>query len=177
MSAAFTHYAAYYDLLYKDKDYGGESRYVQALLTEYASGAIDSILELGCGTGAHAELLSHMGFHVFGIDLSEIMLEEADARAAKSGLSAAKLAFAHGDARTFRANRTFDAVVALFHVLSYQTSDHDVRSTVATAASHLRSNGLFIFDFWYGPSVLWQRPGVRVKRYSGNGLDVIRTAE
>jgi len=177
MTAAFENYAAYYDLLYNDKDYARESGYVRALLTEYAIGAVGSILELGCGTGVHAELLSKMGYHVLGVDLSEAMLEEANARAAKSGLAAAKLAFTRGDARTFRSNRTFDAVVALFHVLSYQTSDHDVRSTLATAAAHLPSKGLFIFDFWYGPSVLWLRPAVRVRRFSGNGLEVTRTAE
>jgi SAM-dependent methyltransferase len=177
MSATFANYSAYYDLVYKDKDYVGESRYVQALLTEYAGSATQSILDLGCGTGTHAALLSNMGFDVFGVDLSEMMLEQANARAAQTGLSAARLAFAHGDARTFRTSRTFDAAVALFHVLSYQTNDHDVRSALATVAAHLRYSGLFIFDFWYGPSVLWQRPSVRVKRFSGNGLEVTRTAE
>jgi SAM-dependent methyltransferase len=177
MNATFAHYAAYYDLIYKDKDYVGESRYVRALLSAHASGLTESVLELGSGTGAHAALLSAMGFDVLGIDRSDLMLKEANARAAQTGLPATKLAFARGDTRTFRISRTFDAVVALFHVLSYQTHDDDVRSTLATAAAHLRPNGLFIFDFWYGPSVLWLRPAVRVKRFSGNGLDVTRTAE
>jgi SAM-dependent methyltransferase len=177
MNATFAQYAAYYDLIYKDKDYAGESRYVRLLLTEHASGPTGSILELGCGTGAHAALLSAMGFDVLGVDLSDVMLMVANARAARTGLPAPRLAFARGDARTFRAGRTFDAVVALFHVLSYQAGDDDVRGLLTTAAAHLRSKGLFIFDFWYGPSVLWLRPSVRVKRFRGNGLEVTRTAE
>jgi SAM-dependent methyltransferase len=177
MSATFAQYAAYYDLIYKDKDYAGECRYIRTLLTEHASGPTKSILELGSGTGAHASLLSEMGFDVLGVDISDCMLKEANARAARTGLPGAKLTFARGDARTFRTGRSFDAVLALFHVLSYQTSDDDVRSTLATAAAHLRPMGLFIFDFWYGPSVLWLRPAVRIKHFTGNGLEVTRTAE
>jgi SAM-dependent methyltransferase len=176
MSANFAQYSAFYNLFYKDKDYAGESRYIRELLAEYAGEATRSILELGCGTGTHAALLSNMGFDVLGVDLSEAMLEEANTRAAQTGLSATRLEFVHGDVRTFRAGRTFDAALALFHVLSYQTSDHDVCSTLATAAAHLPAGGLFIFDFWYGPSVLWLRPGVRVKRFSGSGMEVTRTA-
>jgi predicted TPR repeat methyltransferase len=33
-----------------------------------------SILELGCGTGIHAEFLAKVGYHVSGVDLSEGML-------------------------------------------------------------------------------------------------------
>jgi len=36
--------------------------------------------------------------------------------------------------------------------------------------------GLFIFDFWYGPSVLWQRLRTH-QHFTGNGLEVTRTAE
>ena len=55
--AVFDAYAAYYDLLYKDKDYAGETEYVHRLIQRFNPGA-KSILELGSGTGKHARLLA-----------------------------------------------------------------------------------------------------------------------
>nr|MBA2706707.1 SAM-dependent methyltransferase [Gemmatimonadaceae bacterium] len=55
--SVFGSYSRYYDLLYRDKDYAAESAYVASLLAVHAPGA-RSILEIGCGTGAHAAELS-----------------------------------------------------------------------------------------------------------------------
>lgn len=175
--AVFDAYARYYDLLYRDKDYAGEAAYVAAQLRRHAPAAA-SILELGCGTGGHAEHLARMGFAVRGIDQSETML--ADAAARKASLPAqiaARLAFAPGDVRSVRTGETYDAVVALFHVMSYQTSDTDLQAAFATAAAHLRPGGLFLFDFWYGPAVLAQRPELRVRRLEDERIHVTRIAE
>lgn len=84
MSQVFDTYAHYYDLLYRDKDYAGESEYVAAHIRKQAPQA-KRILELGCGTGAHAEHLARMGYTVHGVDLSKAMLARAEARKAKIG--------------------------------------------------------------------------------------------
>jgi predicted TPR repeat methyltransferase len=159
MNEIFDAYARYYDLLYRDKDYAGESAYVASHLKRHAPHAA-RILELGCGTGTHAEHLARMGYAVHGVDQSESMLARATAR--KSGLPAdiaARLSFGHGDVRSVRSGEHFDAVVSLFHVMSYQTTNADLQGR--TAAAHLRPGGLFLFDFWYGPAVLDQRPEAR----------------
>ncbi|MBF0204872.1 MAG: class I SAM-dependent methyltransferase [Desulfamplus sp.] len=67
MKDVFDLYAGYYDLLYKDKDYGAESDYAAKLIKEYAPNA-ETILELGCGTAAHAEHLAKMGFTIHGVN-------------------------------------------------------------------------------------------------------------
>jgi predicted TPR repeat methyltransferase len=36
-----------------------------------------TILELGCGTGKHANILADYGFNILGIDSSKTMLNEA----------------------------------------------------------------------------------------------------
>jgi SAM-dependent methyltransferase len=91
--------------------------------------------------------------------------------------TAPHLTIVHGDARSFRVERTFDAVVSLFHVASYQTADADLAAFLATAAAHLAPGGLLLFDAWYSPAVLSQRPEVRVRRVAGDGLAVLRIAE
>lgn len=177
MNPVFDTYARYYDLLYRDKDYAGEAAYVAAHIRQHAPEAA-RILELGCGTGAHAEHLARLGFTVYGVDLSEAMLVRAEERkVALPADIAARLTFAHGDVRTVRTGQTYDAVISLFHVMSYQTANADLDAAFATAAAHLRPGGLFLFDFWYGPAVLTQQPEVRVKRLEDEEIKVTRIAE
>ena len=174
MTGNFEIYSKYYDLLYRDKDYTGEVKYVCNLLESYAIGPLGSLLELGSGTGVHAELISNRGIAVHGVELSETMLNAARQREKNSQ---SQLSFVQGDVRNFRDKRRFDAVISLFHVLSYQVSDIDLRGLLKTAAEHLKESGLFVFDFWYGPAVLWQRPSLRVKRMENEAISILRIAE
>jgi len=177
MSQVFDAYARYYDLLYCDKDYAGEAEYVVSHIRKQAPHA-KRILELGCGTGAHAEHLARMGYTVHGVDMSEAMLTRAKARKATLLPEvAARLSFGLGDVRSVRTGEIYDTVISLFHVMSYQTGNADLEAAFETASVHLQPGGLFLFDFWYGPAVLTQRPEVRVKRLEDDEIKVIRIAE
>jgi len=46
-----------------------------------------------------------------------------------------------------------------------------------SARTALPAGGVFVFDFWYGPAVLAERPQVRVRRLKTKNADVIRIAE
>ena len=173
----FGNYAHYYDLLYRDKDYNGEANFVHQLIQNHAPDT-ESILELGCGTGIHAGLLAELGYEVYGVDLSTDMLEKAAKRLASLPPKvASKLKFAEGDIRTVRVNQKFDAVISLFHVFSYQTTNQDLKAAFATAKAHLNPGGLLIFDTWYGPTVLSDPPAVRVKRLEDEKIQVTRIAD
>src|SRR5207249_2737003 len=101
-------YARYYDLLYRDKDYAAESEYVASHIRRHAPQA-KRILELGCGTGAHAEHLARMGYSVHGVDQSTIMLARAEARKAKLPAEVReRLSFGEGDVRMVRRKETYD---------------------------------------------------------------------
>lgn len=165
----FAEYSAYYDLLYRDKDYAGEAAYIASLIRG-AHPTARTVLDLGCGTGRHAGLLRNLGYDICGVDMSATMLEEA--RRTQPAIT-----FHEGDARSFRLNRTFDAVVSLFHVASYQTTNQDFAAYLRTAKSLMAPGGVFIFDFWYGPAVLADPPAVRVKRLEGGQHKITRIAE
>lgn len=175
--SVFRGYAQYYDLLYRDKDYAGEARYVEALLAQHAPGA-RRLLELGCGTGAYTECFLRAGFSIDALDLSDEMVRLATARLGglPGGLrSSARLLVA--DARNVELGTSYDAVVSLFHVLSYQQTNADVLAFLGSAVRHLEVGGVAVFDFWYGPAVLSDRPAVRVRRCAAEVLHLTRIAE
>jgi hypothetical protein len=61
--------------------------------------------------------------------------------------------------------------------MSYQTTNEDFLSALETAKAHLAPGGIFVFDFWYGPAVLTDRPAVRVKKLEDDQIQAIRLAE
>lgn len=169
----FNNYAHYYNLLYKDKDYAGEADYVHKLIQQYNPGA-KSILNLGCGTGKHDFYLVKKGYTVTGIDISAEMLHQAKAEQAKLKYSKSALTFLLGDVRKIRLEEKFDAVISLFHVISYMNTNKDVSDMLETAYCHLRKGGIFIFDCWYGPAVLTNKPSERIKRLEDENIGVER---
>ena len=175
--SVFAAYSRYYDLLYRDKDYSGEARYVTELIKRHAPNST-RVIEIGCGTGGHARELAALGLRVHGIDRSAGMLEAADAKLdSVEPEIRARMRFSQGDARSVRLGEKADAVISLFHVMSYQTSNADLTAAFATARAHLESGGVFIFDCWYGPAVLVERPAVTVKRLEDVAVSITRIAE
>ena len=167
-------YSRLYDLFYKRKNYKTEARYIRRLIQKYSPG-VRSLLELGCGTGKHASFLAGMGYQIHGVDKSTGMVRQAKKRRREQNKSiASRLKFSEGDIRRIRLNQKFDAVISLFHVMSYQITDQSLKAAVRTARHHLKPNGIFIFDCWYGPAVLAQPPVVKLKRFENAQVKVTR---
>lgn len=172
----FGGYARYYDLLYRDKDYRGETEFVERIIRSYVPEPRHA-LELGCGTGVHGIMLAERGYDVVGVDISDDMLGVAAQRlAGQPAEIATRIRFVRGDVRHARVDGRFDAVLALFHVLSYQLTNDDLRAVFSVAKAHLAPDGVFVFDCWYGPAVLTDRPTVRVKRLADEATVVTRIA-
>ena len=169
--SVFGSYSRYYNLMYRDKDYTGEVAYIESLIRKYQPRA-KTVLDLGCGTGRHDSLLCNKGYIVHGVDCSKEMLKIANKTASGKNLS-----YSLGDIRTIRLGKKFDTVVSLFHVMSYQISNDDLQKALTTAYGHLKAEGIFIFDCWYGPAVLNERPAERVKRLEDKDIEVIRLAK
>jgi SAM-dependent methyltransferase len=73
-------YSGVYDALYQDKGYEKECDYIEALFKKYDYRPT-TILDLGCGTGGHALILSKRGYKVSGVDRSASMLDIAKKKA------------------------------------------------------------------------------------------------
>ena len=157
----FGDYARYYNLLYKNKDYASESRFVLDRLQDNGC-TPRTLLDLGCGTGKHALEMAWHGMTVKGVDMSDTMLSMGKneiQRITQNTQTAIILPELHqGDVRSIRLNQTFDAATSLFHVMSYQNTEEDALAELETAKQHLKRGGIFLFDFWYGPGVLTDPP-------------------
>jgi SAM-dependent methyltransferase len=168
-------YADSYDALYQDKDYRAECDLITQLFQKYGQRPVRQILDLGCGTGNHAFPLAQQGYEVVGVERSESMLARARAKAAKSAAEN-RVLFQQGDIRSVELGRLFDAALIMFAVLGYQHENADVRATLRTARRHLRPGGLLVFDVWYGPAVLRERPSQRVKVIPTHEGKILRVA-
>lgn len=166
----FENYSKYYDLLYKGKNYKAETDYVADTLQEFDA-SINTVLELGSGSGAHASYLSQKGFVITGIERSEAMVKESLQK------NISNFTPIQADITDFKISQQFDAVVSLFHVISYLTDNKALIACLQLVNSHLKPNGLFLFDFWYTPSVYSLKPETRIRRLEDDSISVVRIAE
>lgn len=168
----FKNYAYYYNSFYKEKDYKSEAHIVDRLLIKYGDN-VKSIVNFGCGTGKHDIELCKIGYQCTGIDISPSMIEIAVQNAKDSGYA---INYESADVRCFETRERYDAVISLFHVMSYQNSNEDIRNAFQSARKVIKKGGIFLFDVWYGPGVLSDKPSVRVREIEDENNRLIRIA-
>jgi len=167
----FVKYAQYYNFLYKDKDYRKEADYVERLIKRYSGKRNRTLLDIGCGTGNHDIWFAKKGYQVVGVDKARKMIDIARKRIT----AGQRVEFCVSDISKLVLRRKFDAAVSLFHVMSYLTTNDIFIKSLRSIYKHLKKGSLFIFDFWYGPAVLTQRPVRRAKSIVDKNIDIRRT--
>jgi SAM-dependent methyltransferase len=171
MSQVFQAYGKYYDIIYSDKDYEKECDFLEKIFQKYPKRKPKKILDIGCGTGGHSIILAKRGYRVTGIDSSKVMINLAREKASKNNVD---IDFHIMDVRNLQLNQQFDCCVSMFAVMDYLTSNQHLQKAIVNVRRHLKQDGLFIFDFWYGPAVLSIGPSVRAKTVEKDGVRVIR---
>lgn len=174
MSVFDAQYAKEYDRLYAAKNYGEECDLIEAAIARHARERrpVD-MLDVGCGTGGHAIELARRGFKLTGVDLSAAMLGHAGEKSAALPEDR-RPRWMRGDARDFDAGRQFDMAIMMFAVVGYLTSNDDALAGLRNIRRHLSPGALFACDFWYGPSVLSDRPTDRVRVLPTPNGEIIR---
>ncbi|MDD4663080.1 MAG: class I SAM-dependent methyltransferase [Caldisericia bacterium] len=100
------------------------------------------VIDLGCGKGRHALLLSKAGMHVTALDFCAAYLEELKKKSASEGLW---LEILEQDMRLWKEKDTYDAAYMMFTSFGY-FSDPENEKVILNVASSLKKKGRFVID-------------------------------
>lgn len=177
MSSQFNQYAEFYDLLYREKNYIGESEYIakiiKKLLPERSIPV--TLLDLACGTGKHIFHLEKMGFTVEGSDISSNMISVARESAKTNGSKA--IFYNRSFQESHKIQKNYDVIISMFSAIDYLTSFDDFLLALKNISGLLNDDGIFIFDYWNGNAVTRDYDPVKVVRKSDMKGELLRISE
>lgn len=133
-------------------DVHGEANLVEQLLKSPLNQSRSSepyrVLDAGCGTGRTAIELARRGVEIVGVDLDEVMLQQARAKAPH-------LDWRLGDLSVIALDKTFDLIVMAGNVMIYLTPGTEA-ATLANLTKQLNPGGLLVAAFELTPPS-WSR--------------------
>lgn len=135
--------AASYDGLLADAAYRKRADYLERWFRKSAI-PVRTVLDLGCGTGTMAYLLTQRGYQVTAVDGSEEMLTQAMGKALSANLEPPL--FLHQQMPRLRLLEPVDAVISTLDALNYLTRAKDLQETFCRVYRWLRPGGQFLFD-------------------------------
>jgi len=175
MSSYIGHHAELYDVFYSDKPYVEEAAFVDQCLQRYEMGSTHGLLELACGTGSHALVLEKSGYEIVAVDYSRDMLACAKRKAIEVNSS---IDFRLQDMRALDVDAcSFDAVICLFDSIGYVKTNDALLKVLESVHRCLRTDGLFILEFWHAAAMLRHYDPVRVRRWSTPNGQIVRISE
>jgi SAM-dependent methyltransferase len=140
----FSESAELYDTIYSEfKDYSEEVRKIVALLREKSPSA-RTVLDVGCGAGRHAALLTAEGYKVDGLDIESAFVEIARTRCPEGR-------FFRGDMASFDLGKSYDAVLCLFSSIGYVRTPERLSQAVRSIRRHLAPGGIALVEPWFTP--------------------------
>ncbi|HJR79274.1 MAG TPA: class I SAM-dependent methyltransferase [Anaerolineales bacterium] len=163
----FSKSAQYYDEIYAsiDKDYPAEVKKAHKIIQQHKQTKGKLLLDVACGTGAHAGLLSKY-YQVEGLDLDPEMLSVARKKHPK-------IRFHQGDMTDFSLDHPFDVVVCLFSSIGYVRTKARLQKAVKTMTRHLLPGGVLLIEPWFTPKQ-WHSGRVSATEVSKPNLRIIR---
>ncbi|OUW15291.1 MAG: hypothetical protein CBD18_09235 [Opitutales bacterium TMED158] len=141
----YAKFAQWYDFHYRSiKDYDAEVERV-AYLLEKLGPKPSVILDVACGAGEHARILSERyGYAVDGIDLEPGLVEAAQLKNPSGDFTVA-------DMTDFRLPKSYDVVSCLFSSIGYVETLAGLDQAIASMARHLKPGGWLLLEPWVEP--------------------------
>lgn len=128
----------YIDASYRaTKDYQQEVDFIQRRTARITGKKI--VIDVACGSGGHAELLSKAGFEVYAVDFNPGML-----RLVKKNLHSAKIF--KQDMRHLQVPVQADVLICMYNSINYNYSYAELSRTLKRFYDHLKPGGIVVFD-------------------------------
>jgi ubiquinone/menaquinone biosynthesis C-methylase UbiE len=143
MAQSYEEFAAYYDRLMADVDYGAWAGYLLQLLQSCGVLPDQPVLDCACGTGELTLRLYKAGYIVTGTDSSSRMLEQAAQKARKAG---AKIAFVQQQLQALCVHKPVSAITCSCDGVNYLLTDADALAFFTCANRALKDGGVLLFD-------------------------------
>lgn len=138
----------YYHKLYGKRDHKEAEELINKLLNFIQAPADWKFLDLACGKGRHAAQIAGKGYETYGVDLSP------DSIVAANEIKKPNLHFEVHDMRQTFKSSYFDVVLNLFTSFGYFDCEDDNILALNAVKSNLKSNGLFIQDYFNAHKVV-----------------------
>ncbi len=165
MKYLYKRLAKYYDLIYSNRDYNGEARFI-ATLTKKFKVKGKKILDVACGTASHSVFLKKMGYSITGLDINEEMLTIARKKLRNTR-------FIKADMRNFNFQEKFDIVICLFSSIHYNLSYKQLERTLKNFNKHLKDGGMIVFDMAFNKE-RWDEGHTLVESLKDKDLFLVR---
>ncbi len=128
--------APFYDLLVKDDE--ATQMWVD-FTQKYANGT--NILELACGSGEITIALAKLGYSMYGTDLSQEMIDEAQEKEGSELVQWEAL-----DMVQLPMDKKYDSILCYCDSLNYVVQNQDVLTVFEKVYACLEDGGAFLFD-------------------------------
>lgn len=140
MKGSYNEFAKYYDLLFQQKDYKKETTFILSILKKHNIKQ-NSLLDVGCGTGTHIQLLRKEFNTLYGIDISNEILKIAKRKVPES-------TFIQGNMQDFNIKKKFDVITCLYSVFNYNLDIPSAEKTLKNFHKHLKKDGIVIIGLY-----------------------------
>ena len=138
--------AKYYDAAYATK----QDLVDLPFYLDLAKASGGPVLEIACGTGRIFLPIARESIDIDGVDNSLPMLRVLTSHIENEPAEIRRRITLHeGDMRDFRLRKKFPLVIIPFRPLQHMYTLQDQLRALATAAFHLRKNGILAFDVFY----------------------------
>lgn len=136
-------WSKYYDFVY-ETTFGNFYRRLTDLTLDGISGMLPTgtVLDFGAGTGRLTIPLKQNKYEVIAVEKSSGMVRELKRKCVANGLDIPVFNCSIAE----YSNGQADLALALFTVLSYSTTEHELSENIASVCRHIKPNGYFFFD-------------------------------
>jgi SAM-dependent methyltransferase len=142
--------ARFYDVIYAHLRTVDQDYFLQKILETKGP-----VLEIGVGTGRFFLEALSKGADIYGVDISDAMLQQLRSKLDKSQHHR----IFQQDARSLKLDKKFNLIIAPFRVFSHLLDVEDQLRALNSAYEHLNQGGNFVFDV-YVPDLRLLQHGV-----------------